>query len=106
MKIHVKEALLSAFLFPGLGQLFKGNRLKGLIIIGSVNILLAILFYLILRQLAPLILSAQESGVYDTTKIIERLRTGTPAIRILLSVFCGLWLYSWIDAAVGKKGPE
>jgi hypothetical protein len=56
--------------------------------------------------LAPLIFSAQESGVYDTTKIIERLRIGTPAIRILLSAFCGLWLYSWIDAAVGKKGPE
>jgi len=106
MKIHVKEALLSAFVFPGLGQLYKGSRLKGLIIIGSVNILLAILFYLILRQLAPLIISAQESGSFDTTKIIERLHTGSPVIRYLLSAFCGLWLYSWIDAAVGKRGPE
>ena len=106
MKIHVKEALLSAFVFPGLGQLFKGNRLKGLIIIGSVNILLAILFYLILRQLAPLIISAQESGAFDTTKIIEHLHTGSPVIRYHLSAFCGLWLYSWIDAAVGKRGPE
>jgi hypothetical protein len=106
MKIHVKEALLSAFVFPGLGQLFKGNRLKGLIIIGAVNILLAILFYLILRQLAPLIISAQASGTFDTTKIIEQLHTGSPAIGYLLSAFCGLWLYSWIDAAVGKRGPE
>jgi hypothetical protein len=106
MKIHVKEALLSAFVFPGLGQLFKGNRLKGLIIIGSVNILLAILFYLVLRQLAPLIFSAQKSGSFDTTNIIERLHTGSPVISYLLSAFCGLWLYSWIDAAVGKRGPE
>ena len=106
MKIHVKEALLSAFVFPGLGQLYKGNRLKGLIIIGSVNILLAILFYLVLRQLAPLIFSAQKSSSFDTTKIIERLHTGSPVIRYLLSAFCGLWLYSWIDAAVGKRGPE
>ena len=106
MKIHVKEALLSAFVFPGLGQLYKGNRLKGLIIIGSVNILLAILFYLVLRQLAPLIFSAQEPGAFDTTKIIERLHTGSPVIRYLLSAFCGLWLYSWIDAAVAKRGPE
>ena len=106
MKIHVKEALLSAFVFPGLGQLYKGNRLKGLIIIGSVNILLAILFYLVLRQLSPLIFSAQGSGSFDTTKIIERLHTGSPVIRYLLSAFCGLWLYSWIDAAVGKRGPE
>ena len=68
-----------------------------------MNILLAILFFLILRQLAPLLLSAQESGVYDTKKIIERLHTGTPAIRLLLSAFCVLWLYSWIDAAVGEK---
>jgi len=106
MKIHVKEALLSAFVFPGLGQLYKGNRLKGLIIIGSVNILLAILFYLVLRQLAPLIFSAQKSGSFDTTNIIERLHTGSPVIRYLLSAFCGLWLYSWIDAAVAKRGPE
>jgi len=106
MKIHVKEAFLSALVFPGLGQLFKGNRVKGLIIIGSVNILLAILFFLILRQLAPLILSAQGSGGYDTRKIIEGLHIGTPAIRLLLTAFCGLWLYGWIDAAVGKRGEE
>ena len=106
MNIHIKAALLSALVFPGLGQLYKGERVKGVIIFVWVNILLLVLFCLVLQQLIPLILSGQESGVTDLTKILGRLRPGSPLFRLLLAASCGLWFYSWIDAAMGKKRQE
>ena len=106
MKIHIKAALLSAFVFPGLGQLYKGDRVKGMIIFVCVNIILLVLFCLVLQQLLPFILSAQESGGTDTTKILERLHLGGTVVRLLLAAFGGLWFYSWIDAAMGKKRQE
>ena len=106
MKIHVKAALLSAFVFPGVGQMIKGNRIKGMILIGCVNIILLILVCLILQQLLPLILTAQNSDVPDMKNIMERIHVGSPAIRQLSTVLCGIWMYGWIDAALGKPGKE
>ena len=106
MRIHIKAALLSAFVFPGLGQLIKGSRIKGLILIGCVNIILLILVCLILQQLLPLILTVQNSDVPDFKNIMERMHVGSPAIRLLSAVLCGIWMYGWIDAAVGKPGKE
>jgi TM2 domain-containing membrane protein YozV len=106
MKIHIKAALLSALVFPGLGQFYKGDRIKGVILFISVNILLLIIICLALQQLMPLIFSTQGSGFSDTTKIFERLRFGGPVARLLLGMLGGLWFYSWIDAAVGKKKGE
>ena len=106
MKINSKAALLSALVFPGLGQLYKGDRVKGVIIFVCVNILLLILFCLLLQQLIPLILSAQESGGTGPATILERLRLGGPAFRLLFAAFGGFWFYGWIDAAVGEKRQE
>jgi hypothetical protein len=106
MNIDIKAALFSALVFPGLGQLYKGDRVKGLLIIAFVNILLLILFCLALQQLIPLILSARESGVTDLTKFMERLHPGGPAVRLLLAALGGIWFYGWIDAALGKMRQE
>jgi hypothetical protein len=106
MKVHVKAALLSALILPGLGQLYKGERIKGAILIVSVNIFILIALYMVLRSMAPLILSARMNGVSDPQMVLERLQGGGPAVRLLLAAFCGLWIYSWIDAALGKRGKE
>lgn len=106
MKIHVKAALLSALVLPGLGQLYKGEKVKGVILIIIVNIFILAALYMILKYLAPLILSAQMKGESDTIKILEHLNSGGPGVRLLLAIFCGLWMYSWIDAALGNPRKE
>jgi TM2 domain-containing membrane protein YozV len=106
MKIHFRAALLSAFVLPGLGQLYKGDRIKGVIIIILVNIFLLLAVYLVLRQVGPLVVAARMPGFTEASKIAERLQAGTPAVRYLLAGFGGLWLYSLVDAAVGNRGKE
>jgi TM2 domain-containing membrane protein YozV len=106
MKIHIKAALLSALVLPGLGQLYKGERIKGVLLIVIVNIFIMVALYMLIRNVAPLIVASQMNGVLDTRLILERLHGGGPAIRLLLAAFCGLWMFSWIDAALGKSGKE
>ena len=106
MKIHVKAALLSALVLPGLGQLYKGDRTKGVLLIVSINIFIMVALYMLIRYVAPLILSSRMNGAFDTQVILERLHGGGPAVRLLLAAFCGLWMYSWIDAAVGRSEKE
>jgi len=106
MKIHVKAALLSAFVLPGLGQLYKGDRVKGVIIIVLVNVFLLLALFLVLREMAPLIIAARISGEFDASRVLEHLQTAGPTARLLLAAFCGLWLYGLIDAALGKKAKE
>jgi len=103
MKIYMKAALLSAFVFPGLGQLIKGNRIKGMILIGIVNIILLVLVCLILQKLLPIILSSQNSDVLDMKYIMERMHVGGPALRLFSATLCGLWIFGWIDAAVENR---
>ncbi len=107
MKINFKAALLSALVFPGLGQFHKGDRAKGMIIFALVNMLLLVLFFLVMRQLLPLVISTQGGSPADTAKVLlKRLYSGTPSFRFVLAAFGGFWLYGWIDAAIDKTGRE
>jgi hypothetical protein len=106
MKFNVKAALLSALVLPGLGQLYKGERIKGAVLIVLVNIFIMIALYMLLRFVAPLILSAQMNGAFDMRMIFEKLQSGGSAVRLLLAAFCGLWLYSWVDAALGNPRKQ
>jgi TM2 domain-containing membrane protein YozV len=106
VKIHIKAALLSAFVLPGLGQLYKGEKVKGVILIIIVNIFILAALYMILKYLAPVILSAQMKGESDVNKILEHLHSGGPRVRFLLATFCAIWMYSWIDAAIGNSRKE
>jgi TM2 domain-containing membrane protein YozV len=106
MKIHVKAALLSGLVLPGLGQIYKGEKIKGTILILLVNIFLFAAVYLMLKFAAPLILSAGMNGRIDAKQVLDQLHGRGPAVRFLLSSFFGLWLFGWIDAALGKSRRE
>jgi TM2 domain-containing membrane protein YozV len=98
MNKNIKAALLSAFVFPGLGQLYKGCRLKGFILIFAVNVLFLIAIALVLKGIYALSLTGGFSGTPDPVKIADRILGGDRAFTRLLAVFAGLWLYGVLDA--------
>ncbi len=107
MTFNIKAALLSAFAFPGLGQLYKGERIKGLIIFLTVNLLLLVLVCVVLQQLLPLILTQQVGNPAKTTRLLmERLHGHGTAVRFLLGSLIGLWFYGWTDAMLVKRKQE
>jgi len=107
MKINIKAMFLSALVFPGMGQLYKGERVKGMILFIVVNILLLVAFFLIMRQLLPLVLSAQASSPTDVAKTLIALlcAPGSPFL-LLMASLGGFWFYGVIDAMLERKKRE
>lgn len=102
MGFNIKAFLLSAFVLPGLGQLYKGDRLKGIILILLVNLFLLIALFLVLRGIGPLIASSYLSTPPETARLVEQIQAQSPAARWLLGAFVALWAYAGFDAAVSR----
>ncbi|WP_306536553.1 hypothetical protein [Geobacter sp.] len=103
MKLNVKAALLSAFVLPGLGQVVKGERVKGGILIALSNIFLLGAFFLILKGMGPVLLEAQLAGSVDANAVARKLAAGAPAARVLLACFAALWCFAVVDALVERR---
>lgn len=102
MRFHVKAALLSAFVLPGLGQLYKRDKVKGGVLIVLVNVFLLAALFVVMRGMGQLLLTARFSGVADTVQILDDLKHNSPAARWLLTVFSALWAYGVIDALLAR----
>lgn len=98
MKNHIKAALLSAFVLPGMGQLYRGRALKGgiLLLLMTVLILAALIVSgLVLRDVLPV---PRPGGAPDGAA----LRRWLPQILTLGGAFCVIWLYSVVDALLDR----
>jgi len=98
MRINLKALILSALVIPGLGQLQKGEKLKGTILICLVNIFLLAALFVIFQTVGDLV-AGKVTGSTDPTAVLEKLRTHSPLARWLLAAFSGLWIYAVVDAA-------
>ena len=106
MKLHIKAALLSAFVLPGLGQFIKGDRVKGTILIVLVNIFILAALFFVLQGMGELLATARFSGMAAAEQVMAALESGKgPAVRVILAAFFALWVYGVVDALVAK-GPE
>ncbi len=98
MSRNIKAALLSGLVFPGIGQIYKGCRLKGVILICAVNILFLLAIAVALKEIYQLSVSGSLSGTQASLVTVDRILRGNPAFSRLLAVFAGLWLYGILDA--------
>lgn len=106
MKKNIKAALLSAFVLPGLGQLYQGARVKGVVMVALVNIFLMAALYMVLQGMGELLVTASLSGMAAAERVVEGLRGRGPAVRIILAAFSALWLYGVVDALLHKEEGE
>jgi len=106
MKIHFKAAVLSTFVLPGLGQIYKGARVKGGIVIGLVNIFLLAALFLVMKGMGVLIVTARLSGIEAAARAIDGLKEKVPAVRLVLATFFVLWVYSAVDALLKDETAE
>ncbi len=106
MRSSIKAFLLSTFVFPGLGQLYKQERRKGIILILVANFLFGLML------LAFLILFSQEylasyypaplTGEVLAPLLLRVLRH--PFFLLPCLMLVGLWGYAAVDAGF-RPGP-
>ena len=102
MKINTKALLLSAFVLPGIGQLYKGDKVKGGIFLVLVNIFLLGALFIVFRKMGSFLLTAKVSGPDEALKLLESITQSSPEIGWLLSGFTLLWSVAVVDAAIVK----
>jgi hypothetical protein len=103
MTRNIKALLLSAFLLPGMGQLYKGEKVKGAVFLVLVNIFLLASIFIVLKKMGAFLLTARISGREEALKLLENITASSPEIGWLLAGFALLWGASVIDAARPSK---
>lgn len=102
MQKNIKAVLLSAFVLPGMGQLYKGEKVKGGIILLLVNIFLLASLFLVMKGMGSFLLTARISGTGEALKVLETIKRNSPEIGWLLNGFFFLWIAAIVDAAVAR----
>jgi len=97
--INIKAMLLSAFVLPGIGQLYKGEKVKGAVFLVLVNIFLLASLFIVLKKMGSFLVTARMSGPAEALTLLDSITKSSPEIGWLLSGFALLWGIAVVDAA-------
>ncbi|OGU00105.1 MAG: hypothetical protein A2X80_11860 [Geobacteraceae bacterium GWB2_52_12] len=99
MNKKLTAILLSAFVLPGLGQLYLGRKVLGGIIIALVNLLLLMALFVLMRGLSPVIASQIAGGAISITpsEVMKALDGVTGFGKGVLAAFFLVWAFSLAD---------
>lgn len=103
MNINFKAALLSAFILPGIGQLYKGERVKGGIFLLLVNIFMLLSLFIVFKKMGSFLVTARVSGAQEALALLDNITKTSPEVGWLLTGFTLLWGISVVDAARPTK---
>ena len=105
MKRKLTALLLSAFVLPGLGQLYLGRKVFGGILLALVNLVLLLALFVLLRGLSPLIAAQIGGGAINITpaEIMKLLEGASGFGKTVLAAFFFLWAFSVVDILRQKK---
>jgi len=112
MSRSVLAVILSALVFPGLGQLYKRDFRKGVFLILSASLLLAVLVlsFLILYSFGYAEVVAQAGSDTAVTPVqLEQLLGQTirhPLILFTLGLLLATWVYGLVDAGRAMSPPS
>jgi hypothetical protein len=106
MTKNIKALLLSAFLLPGIGQLYKGEKVKGAVFLVLVNIFLLASIFIVLKKMGAFLLTARVSGREEALKLLESITASSPEIGWLLAGFAIIWGVAAVDAAMPAKKQD
>lgn len=103
MKIHIKAALMSAFVLPGLGQLYKGSKVKGGALLALVNLFLLVALVMVVQSMGEFLLTARLSGMAAVDQVIQGLQAKHgAAVKLALAAFAAIWCFGVVDALTSK----
>ncbi|MFZ2089890.1 MAG: hypothetical protein WAU47_15075 [Desulfobaccales bacterium] len=108
MRPQVKAFFLSAFVFPGLGQLYKQDRHKGVLLLLAANLVLALVFLAgvmvfseeYMTTIHPQVLNA------DHLRVLLARMLARPLFYVPAAIFLAIWGYAAVDAALAPSPPS
>ncbi len=98
----IKAVALSALVLPGLGQLYRGSRVKGGVMILLDNVFILGGLFIAMRSAGKLMLAARGQGM-DAEHVLASIQTDSPYAKWLMVGFLLLWVYGVVDAIFDKE---
>jgi len=98
---RIKCVALSALVLPGLGQLYRGCRVKGGVMILLDNIFLLGGLFIGLRSAGKLMVAGREGGL-TPEQVVAAIQLDAPYAKWLLGGFMVVWAYGVVDAVFHK----
>jgi len=105
MNRKTRALLLTTLVLPGLGQLYLGRKISGIILILLTNLLLLLALALVLKGVTPIIGAQLSTGTIKPEDILAGLDSVAGYGRALLISLALLWVYAAVDVLV-KRDPE
>lgn len=106
VKENIKAALLSGLVLPGLGQILRGRRVKGGILLLLVTVLLIAAMLVLASLFQDLLHASRLAGGMDGAVLAERLRARAPSALWMGIAFLCLWCYAVADALLDSGKGE
>ena len=108
MNRKITALLLSAFVLPGLGQLYLGRRNAGIAIILLVNLILLVALFVVLKGLSPVIASRVAGGAVSITPAdVNRALQGASTLgKGVLAGFFLVWAFALADILKQGERPS
>ena len=110
MNQSVKAALLSALVFPGVGQIVNGHIKRGWTFVAAVAVLLVLIISKLMQQALLVLEEMQKKGVTVDINEISKVSAEVVSfsdnmfLNITLLILIMTWLISIVDAyRIGKK---
>ncbi len=105
MRQGIKAFLLSAFVFPGLGQLYNQDRRKGVLLVLGANLLmgLVLLAGLVLLSQGYLSVFYPRPLTWQLVRLLVGDTISHPLFLIPFALLMALWGFAMVDAA---RGPH
>lgn len=101
MNNRIKSVALSALVLPGLGQLHRGSRLKGGVMLLLDNIFILGALFVAMRSAGKLMVAGQGKGLAPE-QVLAAVQADAPYAKWLLGGFMVLWVYGVADAILAK----
>lgn len=108
MRLTFKAFLLSALVFPGLGQLYKQDRKKGVILLFAANLLLALAVLAGVMVLSEVYMTSVYPAALnaDNLRLLMKQVAGRPLFYIPAALFLAVWGFAAADALLGAIPPS
>ena len=107
MRQGLKAFLLSAFVFPGLGQLYNQDRRKGVALVLGTNLLLGVtlLVLMVLFSQEYLAVFYPRPLTWELVKLLLIDTISHPLFWIPFGLLMAVWGFAMVDAARGGGPP-
>lgn len=97
MTRKTRAILMNAFLLPGMGQLFLGRKVTGIIIILIVNLLMLLALFVLLKGASPLIAAKVTAGQVGFDEVHAAITGVAGYGKALLVAFGVVWGFAMYD---------